>query len=430
MTDVFISYTRADGDIASAIADHLQAAGLSVSLDISVLVPGEQFSERISADLAEAKAIILLLSSHSKRDGWVQTELIEALQKGDHSRVFPILLDSGAKENSIWPIVADRQAIEFSERDAPANIKTVAELVVGQIKRSNNDRYRLLTEEVYIGRKMIVETEKDHDLVKINNIELKGDFSDIIYISPRSSIGHRFNWSTFSEGISDQVLGAQLIVAIERLVPGLVRRALSNRDLDYSCSIANHKRDKKYTINISRITQNQSSTIVTVELNLIQQWQETYRNPNLVRLINSLLAGIEVKSLILDENSQYSLSRLKFEVRSLSELKTFVVDLTRGLDLISIHANTGHLEDPFFIEQLFPKGDAEIIVRSSIETTNKLYEAAQYVLRSNPADHTHLKDEFINALSDYVKITERINHEFLVGIIRMLSKELDLDEKY
>jgi len=114
MHDVFISYTREDGDAASAIARQLSAEGLTVFFDREALVAGESFSDRITNELKDAAAVIVLLSANSKRSSWVAEELSSAL-KG-RKLVVPVLLDEAARNNWIWPLVSDRQAIQIDMR--------------------------------------------------------------------------------------------------------------------------------------------------------------------------------------------------------------------------------------------------------------------------------------------------------------------------
>lgn len=112
MHDIFISYTRDDQDAAAAIADRLSASGFSVFFDRQALVSGEAWSDKIGEELRGADAVIALLSSRSRRSTWVADELQGALDS--KKLVIPVLLDQGAKENWLWPLLATRQSIELN----------------------------------------------------------------------------------------------------------------------------------------------------------------------------------------------------------------------------------------------------------------------------------------------------------------------------
>ncbi len=73
MTEVFLSYSHQDRDIARRYADALEAAGLSVWWD-DHLRSGEAFDEKIEAALRAAKAVVVLWSKTSVASRWVRAE--------------------------------------------------------------------------------------------------------------------------------------------------------------------------------------------------------------------------------------------------------------------------------------------------------------------------------------------------------------------
>lgn len=111
MPDVFISYSRDDQPAAREIADRLTAAGLSVFFDAEGVVAGSSWSDQIGAALGAAPAVLALLSTNSRRSSWVKDELQTALE--NKKLVIPILLDDGAKENWLWPLLASRPSLEL-----------------------------------------------------------------------------------------------------------------------------------------------------------------------------------------------------------------------------------------------------------------------------------------------------------------------------
>lgn len=116
MADVFISYARDDSDTANQLARELEARGVSVFFDNDVLVAGTDFKQEIAQALRTAKAVVVLLSANTKRSSWVQEELSSVIERADGPKVIPVLLDSHAKENWVWPLVSDRRAFDLSTR--------------------------------------------------------------------------------------------------------------------------------------------------------------------------------------------------------------------------------------------------------------------------------------------------------------------------
>ena len=78
MTDVFISFSPKDSEVAEALNHALERHGLNVFSDY-FLTTGEDFDERIFSELKEASFIVIILSKHSERNKWVGIRLQEAL---------------------------------------------------------------------------------------------------------------------------------------------------------------------------------------------------------------------------------------------------------------------------------------------------------------------------------------------------------------
>ena len=92
MSDVFISYAREDAAQAKRLQRALMNLGLTVFVDQDVLVAGTDFSRAIEDSLRSAKAVVVLLSSNTRRGKWVQEELIAVLEAKDGALVIPVLL--------------------------------------------------------------------------------------------------------------------------------------------------------------------------------------------------------------------------------------------------------------------------------------------------------------------------------------------------
>ena len=71
MADVFISYARRTGRSRRGSPHRLEAGGRSVWWDREIL-PGKDFAELISAELDQAKAVVVIWSAASSKSGSVQ----------------------------------------------------------------------------------------------------------------------------------------------------------------------------------------------------------------------------------------------------------------------------------------------------------------------------------------------------------------------
>ena len=81
MADVFVSYAREDRPFAARLAHALEAGGRTVWWDREIL-PGKDFAELIAAELAQAKAVVVIWSPASGKSGWVRDEAHEGLERG------------------------------------------------------------------------------------------------------------------------------------------------------------------------------------------------------------------------------------------------------------------------------------------------------------------------------------------------------------
>ncbi len=81
MIDVFISYSSKDRDKARAMAKVLEARGLTVWWDRSIL-PGESFDDAIERAIADARCLVVLWSNHSVQSRWVRNEASEGDRRG------------------------------------------------------------------------------------------------------------------------------------------------------------------------------------------------------------------------------------------------------------------------------------------------------------------------------------------------------------
>jgi hypothetical protein len=119
MADVFISYSREDSAFAEQLSSRLRREGLSVAIDRDVLIAGAPWPERLGGEIEMAKVVVLLLSGHTRKRDWVQQELIFALKNNSERLIIPVLLDDTAKDNPVWPLVADMKPVRVVEFEDP-----------------------------------------------------------------------------------------------------------------------------------------------------------------------------------------------------------------------------------------------------------------------------------------------------------------------
>jgi tetratricopeptide (TPR) repeat protein len=89
MSDIFISYAREDREKAELLARVFEQQKWDVWWD-KVIPPGEKFGDVIAAQLAAAKAVIVLWSHVSVASDWVKDE---AQEGGNRKILVPVLMD-------------------------------------------------------------------------------------------------------------------------------------------------------------------------------------------------------------------------------------------------------------------------------------------------------------------------------------------------
>lgn len=136
MSDVFVSYHRDDSAVAKRLADTLTQQGLSVFTDRAISV-GQDFTDAIQEALSSAAVVVVLLSRNSQKRSWVKDEVAAALES--RKKLIPVLLDSAAKENYIWPLISDRQATTV---ESDSDLRQLAEDIAGFVgnERISMDR--------------------------------------------------------------------------------------------------------------------------------------------------------------------------------------------------------------------------------------------------------------------------------------------------
>ena len=81
MADIFISYSKADRDLALKLATYLESEGWGVWWDKS-LKPADTFRDEIMKQLMAARAVIVIWSNTSIKSEWVRAEAGRAKAEG------------------------------------------------------------------------------------------------------------------------------------------------------------------------------------------------------------------------------------------------------------------------------------------------------------------------------------------------------------
>lgn len=105
---VFISHAETDSGVALRLAAALRQVGLDPFVAEDEMYPGDNWAEVIGRGLAEAEAMIVLLSPESLRSRWVRNEIVHALgELRFKDRVLPMVVGSRDKIPSDlvpWPL--------------------------------------------------------------------------------------------------------------------------------------------------------------------------------------------------------------------------------------------------------------------------------------------------------------------------------------
>ena len=81
MADVFVSYSRRDKARVAPLVAAIEARGASVWWDREI-APGQEFDQRIHAELKAAAAVLVVWTPHSVDSRWVRGEAREAAERG------------------------------------------------------------------------------------------------------------------------------------------------------------------------------------------------------------------------------------------------------------------------------------------------------------------------------------------------------------
>lgn len=95
MTNIFISHTADDKEIARKLAEQIRDAGAMVWLADEKLLPGDSIANEISKAIQASDAMLLLVSGDHSTKRWLSAEVATAMAQG--KRILPVILDKTAE---------------------------------------------------------------------------------------------------------------------------------------------------------------------------------------------------------------------------------------------------------------------------------------------------------------------------------------------
>jgi hypothetical protein len=130
---VFISHAAADEDLARQVADALKVSGFLV-WDISDVLPGDNWGEKLAEALKESEAMIVLLTPSAVRAANVTSEVGYALgQKQYKDRLIPVIAappELLPREEIPW-VLARMKTITLTGADREEGLRKIAEALRG-----------------------------------------------------------------------------------------------------------------------------------------------------------------------------------------------------------------------------------------------------------------------------------------------------------
>lgn len=96
MPDIFLSYNKADRELARALAAQLKLAGADVWIDEWEVRAGDSIPGKLNEALTTFDTFVLVWSESAERSSWVRGELESAIERGMADpgvRIVPVRLD-------------------------------------------------------------------------------------------------------------------------------------------------------------------------------------------------------------------------------------------------------------------------------------------------------------------------------------------------
>jgi TIR domain-containing protein len=125
---VFISHASEDKAFVLDFAGRLRARGIDAWLDRWEILPGDSFVRKIFEGIAQAKAVIVVISRHSVDKPWVREELDVAVVRkiNDIIKLIPVVIDDSkvpvCLQATLWERIGDLKNYDDSVDRVVASI--------------------------------------------------------------------------------------------------------------------------------------------------------------------------------------------------------------------------------------------------------------------------------------------------------------------
>ena len=133
----FLSYNKADKEIARSVGAHITLNGLEIWFDEWEIQAGDSIPGKLNEGLAGFDAFILIWSRHANGSNWVRQELHTAIMRAmtdGSAKIIPCVLD----RTPLPPLISDRRYVDFTDTH------TGIEELLGDLTGARTKRARLL----------------------------------------------------------------------------------------------------------------------------------------------------------------------------------------------------------------------------------------------------------------------------------------------
>lgn len=146
MTNIFLSYSNKDKELATKIASKLRDFNIDIFVDALNLKVGDNWSEVLSNGLMKADAVVILITENSINSNNVLSEIYASLgymKERGKPRVLPIIFDDVPIPDPLSHLLvlrADRDNIDFSMN----KIKVSIVHITGELKAKADEKKEII----------------------------------------------------------------------------------------------------------------------------------------------------------------------------------------------------------------------------------------------------------------------------------------------
>lgn len=478
--NIFISYSSEDSDLISSIVELLNKTflfALFIYRDVEIM-QGQDYAKAIDRALDDADILLVILTGRMKTShsytgfevGYFTRSIRERpiggagferiyipfcigadipdalhfvqgvrLGKDDAYKVSSTKIEGGAE-----PDVDEQHPIsKFLTRIYNLVMQVVgpADPDFGQgsrfidLSKPASELYRIIHEylqtrvssETYPERKLTIRTPTRPEIgragVDLTNatVELVGDFSGILSVTPAQDIGRQYSWSDFCEKIPKE-LRSNAVAGIQLLTAEILKGGGDNYHV-----VTTAQRDKAFRLFVSKVITYVSQK-TEVDIYIVQMRTKEYGDPLTTRLLKAASVGLRFRFLVLEDQSEFRPEKLGHPIISATDLKVKVSEMLGQMDLILREAADANLSDPELLILIWGKGKEEKVQAMMDiweESRKQLYATADEVLCSvDDGGFRQRKDDFVEALKLFCRNIEQMNQEFTSNVLSLLVEQV------